>query len=67
MITTPPSVVTLAMPHYAMLAPNLVYTTVTRRKRLVVIVGQRRALAVAVRSGGARTSWTTVTPLDPTP
>ena len=29
---------------------NLVYTAVTRGKRLVVIVGQRKALAIAVRS-----------------
>jgi exodeoxyribonuclease V alpha subunit len=43
--------------HYAMLARNLLYTGVTRGKRLVVIVGQRKALAMAVRNGGARRRW----------
>jgi exodeoxyribonuclease V alpha subunit len=43
--------------HYAMLARNLLYTGVTRGKRLVVIVGQRKALAMAVRNGGACRLW----------
>jgi exodeoxyribonuclease V alpha subunit len=54
----PAVVVTLATQHYMMLARNLVYTAVTRGKRLVVIVGQRKALAIAVRSHGARRRWT---------
>ncbi len=54
----PAVVITLATQHYTMLARNLVYTAVTRGKRLVVIVGQRRALAIAVRSGGGRKRWT---------
>jgi ATP-dependent exoDNAse (exonuclease V) alpha subunit len=32
--------------HYAMLQRNLLYTGVTRGKRLVVLVGQRKALAI---------------------
>ena len=48
----PAVVITLAKQHYTMLARNLVYTAVTRGKRLVVIVGQRKALAIAVRSHG---------------
>jgi exodeoxyribonuclease V alpha subunit len=31
---------------------------VTRGKRLVVIVGQRRAMAIAVKSGAGRRRWT---------
>ena len=54
----PAVVITLATQHYTMLARNLVYTAVTRGKRLVVIVGQRRAMAIAVRSGGGRKRWT---------
>jgi exodeoxyribonuclease V alpha subunit len=54
----PAVVITLATQHYTMLARNLVYTAVTRGKRLVVIVGQRRALAIAVRSGAGRRRWT---------
>ena len=54
----PAVVITLATQHYAMLARNLVYTAVTRGKRLVVIVGQRRAMAIAVQSGAGRRRWT---------
>ena len=54
----PAVVITLAKQHYTMLARNLVYTAVTRGKRLVVIVGQRKALAIAVRSHGSRRRWT---------
>jgi exodeoxyribonuclease V alpha subunit len=54
----PAVVITLATQHYTMLARNLVYTAVTRGKRLVVIVGQRRAMAIAVKSGAGRRRWT---------
>jgi exodeoxyribonuclease V alpha subunit len=54
----PAVVITLATQHYTMLARNLVYTAVTRGKRLVVMVGQRRAMAIAARSGGGRKRWT---------
>jgi exodeoxyribonuclease V alpha subunit len=54
----PAVVMTLATQHYMMLARNLVYTAITRGKRLVVIVGQRRAMAIAVRSGAGRQRWT---------
>jgi exodeoxyribonuclease V alpha subunit len=53
----PVVVIPLAMQHYAMLARNLLYTGVTRGKRLVVVVGSRKALAMAVRNGGARRRW----------
>jgi exodeoxyribonuclease V alpha subunit len=33
--------------HYAMLQRNLLYTGVTRGKRLVVLVGQKKAIAIA--------------------
>jgi hypothetical protein len=36
--------------HYTMLQRNLLYTGVTRGKRLVVLVGQKKAVAIAVRS-----------------
>ena len=38
-------VIPLTTQHYPMLQRNLVYTGVTRGKRLVVLVGQRKALA----------------------
>jgi exodeoxyribonuclease V alpha subunit len=36
--------------HYLMLQRNLLYTAVTRAKQLVVLVGQRRAIHIAVRN-----------------
>ncbi len=45
------------MQHYTMLKRNLLYTGVTRGKKLVVLVGQRKAIAMAVRNGGQRRRW----------
>jgi exodeoxyribonuclease V alpha subunit len=53
----PAVVIPLTTQHYAMLARNLLYTGVTRGKRLVVLVGQRRALAIAVRNSNTRRRW----------
>jgi exodeoxyribonuclease V alpha subunit len=39
--------------HYPMLQRNLLYTGVTRGKRLVVLVGQKKAIANAARLGEA--------------
>ncbi len=50
-------VIPLVTQHYAMLARNLFYTGITRGKKLVVLVGQRRALAIAVKNGNARRRW----------
>src|SRR5436853_6853819 len=53
-----PAVVILLSPqHYPLLQRNLVYTGVTRGKRLVVLVGQRTALAIAVKGTRARRTW----------
>jgi exodeoxyribonuclease V alpha subunit len=40
-----------------MLQRNLVYTGVTRGRKLVVLVGQRKALAIAVAGRQARRRW----------
>ena len=53
----PAVVIPLSTQHYAMLARNLLYTGLTRGKRLVVLVGQRQALAIAVRNQGGRRRW----------
>lgn len=36
--------------HYVMLQRNLLYTGITRARKLVVLVGTRRALAIAVKN-----------------
>jgi exodeoxyribonuclease V alpha subunit len=46
-----PAVVTpLATQHYLLLQRNLVYTGVTRGRKLVVVIGQEKALSLAVRN-----------------
>ena len=46
----PAVVIPLATQHYLLLQRNLVYTAVTRGKQLVVIVGQSKALSLAVKN-----------------
>ena len=43
--------------HYAMLQRNLLYTGITRGQKLVVLVGQRKAIAIAVRNISGRRRW----------
>ena len=43
--------------HYAMLQRNLLYTGVTRGKKLVVLVGQKKAVAIAVKNIAGRRRW----------
>ena len=53
----PAVVIPLSTQRYPMLQRNLVYTGVTRGKRLVVLLGQRKALAIAVRGARTRRRW----------
>jgi exodeoxyribonuclease V alpha subunit len=41
------------MQHYILLERNLLYTAVTRGKKLVVVIGQTKALAMAVKRLGS--------------
>ena len=50
----PAVVIPLSMQHFAMLERNLVYTAVTRAKKLVMIIGDPKALSTAV--GNKRSS-----------
>jgi exodeoxyribonuclease V alpha subunit len=53
----PAVVIPVLTQHYAMLQRNLLYTGITRGKRLVVLVGQKRAVAIAVRNVSGRRRW----------
>ena len=53
----PAIVIPVLTQHYAMLQRNLLYTGVTRGKRLVVLVGQKQAIAIAVRNVAGRQRW----------
>lgn len=46
----PVVVIPLAMQHYTLLARNLLYTGVTRGKKIVILVGQPKAIAMAVHN-----------------
>ena len=52
----PVVVIPVSTQHYMMLKRNLIYTGITRGKRLVVLVGQKRALAIAVKGKQVGTS-----------
>jgi exodeoxyribonuclease V alpha subunit len=53
----PAVVIPVLTQHYAMLQRNLLYTGITRGKRLVVIIGQRKAVAIAVKNVSGRRRW----------
>nr|WP_221238538.1 ATP-dependent RecD-like DNA helicase [Roseospira visakhapatnamensis] len=54
----PAVIIPVMTQHYAMLQRNLLYTGVTRGRKLVVLVGQRKAVAIAVRNASGRRRWT---------
>ncbi len=43
-------VIPLATQHFTLLARNLLYTGITRGKQLVVLIGQKKAVGMAVRN-----------------
>ena len=53
----PAVVIPVMTQHYAMLQRNLLYTGVTRGKQLVVLVGQKKAIAIAVHNVSGRRRW----------
>jgi exodeoxyribonuclease V alpha subunit len=53
----PVVVIPVSMQHFMMLKRNLIYTGITRGKRLVVLVGQKRALAMAVKGKQVERRW----------
>jgi len=50
-------VIPVSTQHYMMLKRNLIYTGITRGKQLVVLVGQKRALAMAVKGKQVERRW----------
>jgi len=53
----PAVVIPVMTQHFAMLQRNLIYTGVTRGKKLVVLIGQKKAVAIAVRNVSGRRRW----------
>jgi exodeoxyribonuclease V alpha subunit len=46
----PVVVIPIAMQHYMLLQRNLIYTGVTRGKKLVILIGEAKAISMAVRN-----------------
>jgi exodeoxyribonuclease V alpha subunit len=57
----PAVVIPVLTTHYMMLQRNLLYTAVTRAKRLVVLVGQPKAIAIAVQNNKVAERFTGLT------
>jgi exodeoxyribonuclease V alpha subunit len=53
----PAVVIPITTQHYMMLQRNLLYTGVTRGKRLVILLGQKKAVAIAVKNVSGRRRW----------
>jgi exodeoxyribonuclease V alpha subunit len=54
----PAVVIPIMTQHFVMLQRNLLYTAITRGKKLVVIVGTKKALAIAVKNDRTKQRWT---------
>ena len=46
----PVIVMPIAMQHYLMLKKNLLYTGITRGRKLVILIGQQKAIAIAIKN-----------------
>ena len=53
----PAVVIPVMMQHYMMLRRNLLYTGITRGRKLVVLVGQRKAVGMAVKGKAEKQRW----------
>jgi exodeoxyribonuclease V alpha subunit len=53
----PVVVLPLLTQHYMLLQRNLLYTAITRARKMVVLVGTRQAIAMAVKNNKISTRW----------
>ena len=54
----PAVVIPLLTQHYVLLQRNLIYTAVTRGKQLVIVVGSKKALAMAIKNDKTQKRYT---------
>ncbi len=54
----PAVIMPVAIQHYMLLLRNLIYTGITRGKKLVVLVGTKKALAIAIRNNKPQLRYT---------
>ncbi len=53
----PAVVIPMMMQHYMMLRRNLLYTCITRGRKLVVLVGQKQAIGMAAKGKIETRRW----------
>jgi exodeoxyribonuclease V alpha subunit len=53
----PVVIIPVTTQHYPMLQRNLLYTGITRGKRLVILLGQKKAIMIAVKNVSGRRRW----------
>ena len=53
-------VIPLSMQHYPMLERNLLYTGITRGKKLVIVIGENKALYMAIKNKAAVNRFTSL-------
>lgn len=56
----PAVIIPLMMQHYTMLKRNLIYTGITRGKKLIIVVGEKKALAIAVKHRAEQRRWSSL-------
>jgi len=54
----PVVIIPLSTQHYVLLQRNLIYTGITRGRKLVILVGEKKALQKAVRNQESSKRWT---------
>ncbi|MFZ2640796.1 MAG: ATP-dependent RecD-like DNA helicase [Verrucomicrobiia bacterium] len=54
----PAVIVPVLTQHYVMLQRNLLYTAITRARKLVVLIGSKKALSIAVRNNNTAARYT---------
>ena len=54
----PAVIIPIVTQHYILLQRNLIYTAVTRGKKLVVMIGSRKAMAIGVSNNKTRKRFT---------
>ncbi|MBW2181269.1 MAG: ATP-binding domain-containing protein, partial [Deltaproteobacteria bacterium] len=57
----PAVVIPVVSQHYILLQRNLIYTAVTRGKKMVVMIGTKKALAIAVKNDKTQKRFTSLT------
>lgn len=56
----PAVIIPIAMQHYTLLERNLLYTAITRGKQLVILIGEMKAIAMAIRNQSSKKRYTNI-------